>query len=105
MYGAIIGDLVGSVYEFDNIKMKDFPLFSPRSTFTDDSIMTIAVAKAIVKTKLESYNRSIDARSIDVFQEHMILFMREYGKKIPASYGRIRGKVFKLASWYDQRTL
>lgn len=42
MYGAIIGDIVGSVYEFDNIKTKDFPLFSSKSTYTDDSIMTIA---------------------------------------------------------------
>ena len=45
MLGAIIGDIVGSVYEFDNIKTTDFPFFSKRSTFTDDSIMTIAVAE------------------------------------------------------------
>ena len=45
MLGAIIGDIVGSVYEFDNIKTTDFPFFSQRSTFTDDSIMTIAVAE------------------------------------------------------------
>lgn len=41
--GAIIGDTVGSVFEFDNIKQTDFPLFSPESNYTDDSIMTIAV--------------------------------------------------------------
>ena len=45
MLGAIIGDIVGSVYEFDNIKTTDFPFFSQKSTFTDDSIMTIAVAE------------------------------------------------------------
>lgn len=44
MLGAIIGDIVGSVYEFDNTKRMDFPFFSQRSTYTDDSIMTIAVA-------------------------------------------------------------
>lgn len=44
MLGALIGDIVGSVYEFDNIKTTDFPFFSRRSTFTDDTIMTIAVA-------------------------------------------------------------
>lgn len=45
MLGAIIGDIVGSVYEFDNIKTTDFPFFSKGSTYTDDSIMTIAVAE------------------------------------------------------------
>ena len=45
MLGAIIGDIVGSVYEFDNIKKTDFPFFSQRSTYTDDSIMTVAVAE------------------------------------------------------------
>lgn len=52
MYGAILGDIVGSPYEFDfnNYKAKDFPLFSPRSEFTDDSVMTLAVAKALLNT-------------------------------------------------------
>ena len=44
MLGAIIGDTVGSVYEFHNIKTIDFPLFDPQSNYTDDSIMTMAVA-------------------------------------------------------------
>ena len=44
MLGAIIGDTVGSVYEFHNIKTTDFPLFDSRSNYTDDSIMTMAVA-------------------------------------------------------------
>ena len=44
MLGAIIGDTVGSIYEFDNIKTTDFPLFSERSEFTDDSVMCFAVA-------------------------------------------------------------
>ena len=45
MLGAIIGDTVGSVYEFHNIKTTDFPLFSERSRPTDDSIMSMAVAE------------------------------------------------------------
>ena len=48
MLGAIIGDMVGSIYEWDNIKKKDFPFFSSECFPTDDSIMTIAVAKAIL---------------------------------------------------------
>ena len=45
MLGSIIGDIVGSIYEFHNIKTKDFPLFSERCGYTDDSILTIATAK------------------------------------------------------------
>lgn len=45
MIGAIIGDIVGSVYEFNNTKDYDFKLFSEDSDITDDTIMTIAVAE------------------------------------------------------------
>jgi ADP-ribosylglycohydrolase len=48
MLGAIIGDIVGSVYEWNNIKTKDFPLFSEKCFFTDDTVMTIAVAEALL---------------------------------------------------------
>lgn len=48
--GAIIGDTVGSIYEGDNIKKTEFPLFSRRSIYTDDSIMTIAVADWLTAT-------------------------------------------------------
>ena len=53
MYGAILGDIVGSPYEFDcnNYKAKDFPRFSRRSDFTDDTVMTLAVAKALLGTR------------------------------------------------------
>lgn len=47
MIGAIIGDVVGSVYEFDNIKTKEFPLLSANNCPTDDSIMTLAVAEIL----------------------------------------------------------
>jgi len=48
MIGAIIGDIVGSVYEWNNIKTKEFPFFSERCFFTDDTVMTIAVAEALL---------------------------------------------------------
>ncbi len=44
MLGSIIGDIVGSIYEFDNIKTKDFDLFAEEAEFTDDSILTVATA-------------------------------------------------------------
>ena len=48
MLVAIAGDIIGSVYEFDNIKTKEFELFSSESFFTDDSVLTIAMADAII---------------------------------------------------------
>ena len=50
MLGAILGDIVGSPYEFDhnNYKHKDFPLLSEKSHFTDDSVMTVAVAQGLI---------------------------------------------------------
>ena len=47
LYGALGGDLVGSIYEFGNIKTKDFPLIDDRCNLTDDSILTMATADAI----------------------------------------------------------
>lgn len=49
MLGAIVGDIVGSRFEFDNIKSKDFELFQRECFSTDDSIMTMAVGKAIME--------------------------------------------------------
>ena len=43
--GAIAGDIIGSPYEFNGIKSKDFHLFSKVSTFTDDTVMTLAISK------------------------------------------------------------
>ncbi|CCG56294.1 ADP-ribosylglycohydrolase [Brachyspira pilosicoli WesB] len=60
MLGAIIGDIVGSVYEYSNIKTKDFDFFSKESYFTDDTVMTIAVADAIMNGgKFENYYDSM----------------------------------------------
>ena len=44
LLGAIAGDIIGSVYEFANTKSTKFDLFTPWSSFTDDSVMTLAVA-------------------------------------------------------------
>lgn len=49
MLGAIVGDVSGSVYESDPIKSTDFPLFTPGSRFTDDTVLTVATADAILR--------------------------------------------------------
>ena len=81
MLGAIIGDIVGSVYEWNNIKTKDFPLFSERGFFTDDTVMTVAVADAIMNGRTE--NNFIDS-------------MKKFGRLYPDSGygGRFRSWLF-----------
>ena len=73
MIGAIVGDIVGSIYEFDNIKTKDFELFDQDCIFTDDTVMTIAVGKA-----LKLWNRSGD---IEKFKNILIDIMHDYGAR------------------------
>ncbi len=82
MIGAIIGDIVGSVYEFDSIKTKDFPLFGnyhgERCEFTDDSVMTLAVAKALLEAAPDRFDLSACA-------DH---WMHEIGRHYPdCGYG------------------
>jgi ADP-ribosylglycohydrolase len=48
MIGAIAGDIIGSIYEFNNIKTTDFPLFSPGCHFTDDTVLTVALADSLL---------------------------------------------------------
>ena len=59
MIGAIIGDVVGSRFEFDNIKTKEFELFDRECDFTDDTVMTIAIGKA-----LKEYNSNIKVHKV-----------------------------------------
>ena len=68
MIGAIIGDIVGSVYEFRNIKTKLFPFFSPNCEPTDDSIMTLAIAKSILEAEgnLETLSRQTIANMVQL---------------------------------------
>ncbi|MBF1635028.1 MAG: DUF1810 family protein [Prevotella sp.] len=75
MLGAIIGDIIGSVYEFQNKKQKNFPLFTPMSRFTDDTVMTLAIAKWLTEDKEHS-------------KEGLVQRMQSLGKRYPnAGYG------------------
>ncbi len=51
MIGAIAGDIIGSIYEHSPLKTKKFPLFNPESIFTDDTVLTVAIADAILTGK------------------------------------------------------
>ena len=79
MYGAILGDIIGSPYEFDmGNKSKDFPLFSKKATYTDDTVMTIAVADAFWGAPAEE----------EAIRQRLIASMQRFGKLYPyAGYG------------------
>ena len=85
MYGAILGDIIGSPYEFDRGgKTKDFPLFIRSSAFTDDTVMTVAVAEALMNTK---------GRDDAKIKAELIRCMQSWAVKYPdAGYGGMFGR-------------
>lgn len=75
MLGSLVGDIIGSEYEFCNVKSTEFELFSDNSRFTDDSVMTLAVAKWLTEDKAHTL-------------QHLINCMQELGHRHPdAGYG------------------
>lgn len=74
MIGAILGDIIGSIYEHNNIKRKDFPLFSYNSRFTDDTVMTVAIAEAMLN--IDKF--SSDSSAITMAGEFMHIWGRRY---------------------------
>ena len=74
MYGAILGDIIGSPYEFDmGNKTKSFPLFSERSTYTDDTVMTLAGAEAFLDAPEDE----------SVLKKRLVDALHKYGKLCP----------------------
>jgi ADP-ribosylglycohydrolase len=67
MLGAIVGDTVGSVYEFNNTKEYNFEMFTSRSGYTDDTIMTMAVAYWLLKDPEHNY---------ETLEEAMVTFAK-----------------------------
>lgn len=84
MLGAAIGDMVGSIYEFNNIKTKDFPFWSDTCYFTDDTVMTFAVAKGLMDAEGLAQNE---------IRKACIKEMQTFGRKYPdLSYGQRFGE-------------
>lgn len=78
MIGAIIGDIAGSRFEWDNHRSKDFELFTPKCFATDDSIMSLAVAEALMRAKPDFSDLSAQA----------VRCMQEVGRPYPdCGYG------------------
>ena len=85
MIGAILGDIIGSRFEFDRgDKTKDFTLFTWESEYTDDTVMTVAVAEALLKT----YGMSLTSLDEKKIKDDLINSMKKWGRKYPfAGYG------------------
>ena len=81
MYGAILGDIIGSPFEFDRgDKTKDFELFTKGCQFTDDSVMTAAIAEALIAVGPDATKEEIE--------EAVTANMQDWGKRYPhAGYG------------------
>ena len=75
MLGAIVGDIVGSRFEFNNHRSKDFELFTKDCFFTDDTIMTLAVAKCVAAGYEKGNYKIVD--------ETIVPTMQRLGKKYP----------------------
>ena len=78
MIGAIIGDVVGSVYEYNNVKTKDFDMFTNKHRFTDDTVITVAVAAAILEFDARE---KINDSTVEEFKRILVEKMVFYGKK------------------------
>ena len=78
MLGAIIGDMVGSIFEFHPCKTKDFDIFNSRMRMTDDSYLTIAVAKTLIKhypikydeESLKNLQKDLVKEFVDIWSKH-----------------------------------
>ena len=90
MFGAILGDIIGSRFEFDRGGWtKDFELFTPECGFTDDSVMTVAVAEALLEAGADA--------TVEKIENACIRSMQKWGRKYPnAGYGsRFIGWLFE----------
>ena len=79
MLGSIVGDIAGSIYEFDNIRTKNFPLFGEGCTFTDDTIMALAVAKSLLEIG--------DNRDEATVKAAFVRNMQAFGRAYPSPMG------------------
>jgi ADP-ribosylglycohydrolase len=89
MKGAILGDIVGSVYEFDPIKTTAFDFVNPKCRFTDDTVLTIAIMDAILskepyESKVVEYAKAYPGRG---YGHRFCLWIGNDGKEPYGSYG------------------
>lgn len=95
MYGAVFGDIIGSTYELHNVKTQDFELFPSGSQFTDDTVLSIAVAEKI----LNEQNTYINDR------KSYALWYKQYYRRYPyAGFGQLFSSWAKSEDLFIQRS-
>ena len=73
MLGAIYGDIVGSRFEFQGFKSKEFEMFTNSCIFTDDTLMTLAIANALIwwdKVSIEDLKRKATISMVDIYNKY-----------------------------------
>lgn len=78
MLGAIIGDMVGSIYDFKPIKTKDFEIYDYNMRMTDDSLLTIAVAKVLMNNYPIIYKK----KNLEIIKEELRYEFVKHGNQI-----------------------
>lgn len=91
MFGAVIGDIIGSIYEFEGVKSKDFELFPNGCEFTDDSIMTIAVGDSLIDWFYDGGD----------LHQTFVSIMHNYGRAYPYPLG---GYGNRFAEWLRRKS-
>lgn len=90
MIGAIIGDIAGSAYEFDPVTSEDFAFFAPGADYTDDSLMTIAVGRAVSEAIAATPDG--DAVDLGALERGCVVNMRALGRRFPHPTGAYGGR-------------
>lgn len=85
MLGAVIGDIAGSRFEFDNYRHTDFDIFSPNSDFTDDTICTVAIADWVLQG----------------FNDHLASILQGWCRAYPCPKGAYGGRFSQWIEWKD----
>ena len=93
IFGAIVGDIVGVPYEFHNIKTKEFDLFTLSSRYSDDTVMTLAVASALMNWKKGDTIKDKD------FAKAVVQSMKSFGKRYPHE-----GYANRFAAWLSGKS-
>lgn len=95
MFGAIIGDIIGSTYELHNVKSETFDLFPENSTFTDDTVLSVAVAEKILNEHLSKLSS----------RESYALWYKQYYKRYPnAGFGQMFSQWARAEELHVQRS-
>ncbi|WP_426348736.1 ADP-ribosylglycohydrolase family protein [Alloiococcus sp. CFN-8] len=83
MFGAVIGDIAGSIYEWNNIKTKDFILFEEGCHFTDETVINFAVANGLMRWRWEDERYLLGKLSREVMKQYLTEEMQRLGRLYP----------------------